>query len=74
MLHGIIKIDSCVLTNQVLQTSVSVACRMSWAAKRVTEKLPDLAYCLMGVFDVRLPVVHAESREEAFARLQEAIT
>ncbi len=51
---------------------VSVAARMSWAAKRETTRTEDIAYCLFGIFDVNFPLVYGEA-EKAFQRLQEEI-
>lgn len=45
---------------------------MSWAAGRVTERIEDRAYSLMGLFGVTLGMVYGE-REKAFIRLQETI-
>ncbi|KAK3291813.1 HET and ankyrin domain protein [Chaetomium fimeti] len=50
----------------------SVAQRMSWAAKRETTVIEDLAYCLLGIFDVNMPMLYGEG-VKAFARLQEEI-
>jgi len=50
----------------------SVAQRMSWAAKRKTTRLEDLAYCLMGLFGVNMPMLYGEG-DRAFIRLQEEI-
>jgi hypothetical protein len=50
----------------------SVAQRMSWAAKRYATRLEDLAYCLMGLFSVNMPMLYGEG-ERAFVRLQEEI-
>jgi hypothetical protein len=55
------------------RTNVSVAERMSWAAKRVTTKGEDMAYCLLGIFDVSMPLLYGEGAEKAFIRLQEEI-
>jgi hypothetical protein len=55
----------------VLQRT-SVARRMSWASKRVTTRKEDIAYCLMGIFDVNMPLLYGEGKR-AFLRLQEAI-
>jgi hypothetical protein len=52
--------------------AVSVARRMSWAAKRATTRIEDMAYCLLGIFDVNMPLLYGE-REKAFTRLQEEI-
>lgn len=50
----------------------SIAQKMSWAAKRKTTRPEDLAYCLMGLFGVHMPMLYGEG-ERAFTRLQEEI-
>ena len=50
----------------------SIATRMSWAAKRVTTREEDIAYSLLGIFDVNMPLLYGEGRK-AFRRLQQAI-
>lgn len=55
----------------VLQ-SASIAQRMNWAAERVTTREEDIAYCLMGIFDINMPLLYGEG-QKAFFRLQEAI-
>ena len=52
--------------------TVSISARMSWAASRETSRIEDQAYCLMGLFNVNMPLLYGE-RERAFARLQEEI-
>ncbi|KAI1401940.1 HET-domain-containing protein [Hypoxylon fuscum] len=49
--------------------NASVAQRMSWAAKRETTRIEDMAYCLMGLFDVNMPLLYGEG-DKAFRRLQ----
>ena len=51
----------------------SVAERMSWAAKRETTRSEDTSYCLMGIFDVNMPLLYGEGMKKAFIRLQEEI-
>ena len=51
----------------------SVAERMSWAADRETTRPEDIAYCLLGIFDVNMPLLYGEGRIKAFKRLQEEI-
>jgi len=46
-----------------------VAQKMSWASKRQTSRLEDQAYCLMGLFDVNMPLLYGEGHN-AFFRLQ----
>jgi hypothetical protein len=55
----------------VLKT-VTIAQRMKWAAKRQTTRLEDIAYSLLGLFDVHMPLLYGEGMK-AFIRLQEAI-
>jgi len=50
----------------------SVAERMSWASHRETTRVEDTAYCLLGLFDVNMPLVYGEGAK-AFRRLQEEI-
>ncbi|OAQ62625.1 ankyrin repeat-containing protein [Pochonia chlamydosporia 170] len=53
-------------------TNLSAAHKMSWAAKRRTTRPEDMAYCLLGIFDVNMPMLYGEG-ERAFTRLQEEI-
>ena len=50
----------------------SIAMRMSWASKRQTTRIEDMAYCLMGIFGVNMPLLYGEGRN-AFTRLQHEI-
>src|SRR6266566_6351131 len=50
----------------------SVAERMSWAASRETTKKEDIAYCLLGIFDIHMPMLYGEGAK-AVIRLQEEI-
>jgi len=50
-----------------------VALRLSWAARRQTTRDEDMAYCLLGIFDVNMPMLYGEGYRKAFARLQEEI-
>ena len=50
----------------------SIAQTMSWAAKRTTTRIEDRAYCLMGLFNVNMPLLYGEG-PKAFIRLQTAI-
>lgn len=49
-----------------------VATKMSWASMRTTSRKEDMAYCLLGLFDINMPLLYGEG-EKAFARLQEEI-
>lgn len=50
----------------------SVAQKMSWASKRQTTRVEDIAYCLMGFFGINMPMLYGEGGR-AFLRLQEEI-
>ncbi|KAI1264607.1 heterokaryon incompatibility protein-domain-containing protein [Xylariaceae sp. FL1019] len=50
----------------------SVVTRFSWASKRECRKREDVAYSLMGLFDVYMPILYGEY-DKAFFRLQEHI-
>jgi hypothetical protein len=52
--------------------SCTVAQKMSWAAKRNTTREEDVAYCLLGLFSVNMPLLYGEG-PRAFMRLQEEI-
>lgn len=51
----------------------SVAQRMSWASDRYTSRSEDAAYCLLGLFEVNMPLLYGEGAERAFFRLQQRI-
>ncbi|KAF4927088.1 Vegetative incompatibility protein HET-E-1 [Colletotrichum viniferum] len=50
----------------------SIARRMSWASTRQTTRPEDMAYCLLGLFGVHMPLIYGEG-PKAFVRLQEEI-
>jgi hypothetical protein len=52
--------------------SFCVAKRMSWASNRETTRAEDMAYCLLGIFDVNMPLLYGED-SRAFLRLQKEI-
>jgi hypothetical protein len=66
-------IDIDALERRKTFSEFSVGCRMSWAARRRTTRPEDVAYCLLGLFDVNMPLIYGEGGENAFLRLQEEI-
>ncbi|KAJ4125538.1 hypothetical protein NW768_009159 [Fusarium equiseti] len=46
--------------------------QMSWASARTTTREEDLAYCLLGLFNVNMPLLYGEG-SKSFHRLQEQI-
>ncbi|KAH7213142.1 heterokaryon incompatibility protein-domain-containing protein [Fusarium oxysporum] len=50
----------------------SIAERMSWLSRRETRRIEDMAYCMLGIFGIHMPLVYGEG-PRAFLRLQEEI-
>lgn len=71
-LVSITNIDRAVLKDVTRLSMVPVARKMSWAASRQTTRVEDMAYCLLGMFDVNMPLLYGEGTR-AFLRLQEEI-
>lgn len=46
-----------------------IAVKLSWASRRKTTRIEDIAYCLFGLLDVNLPLIYGEG-PKAFLRLQ----
>ncbi|GAW21814.1 hypothetical protein ANO14919_113390 [Xylariales sp. No.14919] len=72
ILHRITGVSTRVLKNSDHLRETPVGTRMSWAADRQTKRVEDIAYCLLGIFDIYMPLIYGES-ERAFIRLQEEI-
>ena len=51
----------------------SVSERMLWAETRDTTRKEDKVYSLLGIFNVHMPLIYGEGRENAFKRLREEI-
>ncbi|KAH8687296.1 heterokaryon incompatibility protein-domain-containing protein [Tricladium varicosporioides] len=49
--------------------SATIAQKMSWASNRNTTRVEDQAYCLMGLFQIHMPIIYGEGKN-AFLRLQ----
>jgi hypothetical protein len=47
--------------------------RMSWAKGRATKREEDMAYSLLGIFGVYIPLIYGEGEQNAFARLRKEI-
>lgn len=71
-LHGITGISIEVFQGSPLH-GFSVDERMSWVGQRKTKREEDMAYSLLGIFDVHMPLLYGEGRKKAFARLQKEI-
>ena len=54
-------------------SDISVPERLAWANNRETTIDEDNAYCLMGIFDIHMPLIYGEGRQKAMSRLQRKI-
>lgn len=76
ILHNIISkttgIQSAVLTGEKKPKQCHVSERMTWASNRVTTRVEDEAYSIMGLFDITMPILYGEG-SRAFRRLQDKI-
>jgi hypothetical protein len=72
-IHKITKVPIVALRGQQRLSEFSVSERMSWAANRQTTYKEDKIYCLLGIFDVFLPLIYGEGEEYASQRLKEEI-
>lgn len=73
LIAEITRIDRSLLDgSRALGPQYSVAQRMSWAAHRFTTRPEDQAYCLLGLFNINIPLLYGEGNK-AFLRLQEEI-
>jgi Heterokaryon incompatibility protein (HET) len=61
-----------IITHDVSYTEASIGERMSWASRRQTSRREDMAYCLLGLLGVNMPLLYGEG-SRAFTRLQEEI-
>lgn len=57
--------------NQILNPP-SVAQKLSWASMRKTSRKEDMAYCLLGIFNLNIPLLYGEG-DKVFLRLQQEI-
>ncbi len=71
-LAAITSIPAGVLIHEKRPSQYCVAARMSWASRRNTTRVEDMAYCLLGLFDINMPLLYGEGWR-AFTRLQEEI-
>lgn len=53
-------------------SSATIAEKMSWLAKRTTTRVEDMAYCMLGIFGLNMPLLYGEG-SRAFVRLQEEL-
>ncbi|KAJ4117609.1 hypothetical protein NW768_010976 [Fusarium equiseti] len=69
-IFNITKIRKDRMGEDIFQASISE--RMSWVSNRETSRTEDIAYCMLGIFGINMPLLYGEG-EKAFLRLQEEI-
>jgi hypothetical protein len=68
-IESITRIERQFLFNRKAINNASVGKKMSWAARRQTTRIEDMAYCLLGLVQVNMPMLYGEG-DRAFQRLQ----
>ncbi|KAI6085215.1 HET-domain-containing protein [Hypoxylon rubiginosum] len=71
-ISSVTSINTAILTGDVSVKTASIARKMSWLSNRVTTRTEDMAYCMLGLFNINMPLLYGEG-EKAFTRLQEEI-
>jgi len=72
VLSSITGVSKAVLDGTRPLHTIAVAQRMSWAAQRQTTRTEDMAYCLLGIFDINMPLLYGEG-QKAFVRFQQEV-
>ncbi|KAI1323162.1 HET-domain-containing protein [Xylariaceae sp. FL0255] len=62
-----------ILTGQIPLSNASIAQKMSWMSGRQTTHPEDMAYSMIGIFNITMPFIYGESGARAFRRLQEIL-
>lgn len=73
LIHEITQIPISVLEGAAPPSTYPVEKRFSWAAKRQTKRGEDMAYSLLGIFDVFMPLIYGEGQQRALSRLRREI-
>ena len=72
VISKVTNIDMKLLLGQRAMKGYSIAQKMSWAASPRTTRIEDIAYSLLGIFELQMPLLYGEGAR-AFAKLQEEI-
>ena len=67
-------IPETVLDDYSYSKAFSAQQKLEWVSDRMTTRPEDLAYCLLGMFDVTMPIMYGEGRDKARKRLLAEIT
>ncbi|KAI0532768.1 heterokaryon incompatibility protein-domain-containing protein [Xylaria digitata] len=66
----ITKVDAEACLGKAQLWEYSVEAKMNWASNRKAGRPEDIAYSLLGLFDIRMPLIYGEGARAAFQRLQ----
>ena len=69
LIHIVTNIPEDILRGEATISNISAAAKMSWASTRTTTRPEDVAYSLLGLFNVNMPLLYGEGEEKAFLRL-----
>ncbi|KAK5732455.1 hypothetical protein LTR17_010511 [Elasticomyces elasticus] len=72
VLAEITGISEDIMSNYQKSINLGVDEKMGWMANRITTKTEDMAYCLIGIFDVKMSLLYGEGKE-AMGRLERKI-
>ena len=62
MLESVTGIDTKVLLDNSVLADIYVAKEMSWATNRKTTRVEDIAYRLLGIFDIPMSILYWRAR------------
>ncbi|KAK2048662.1 HET-domain-containing protein [Colletotrichum somersetense] len=71
-IEAVTGIESDYLIGKITVKNASIAKKMCWVSRRTTTREEDMAYCMLGLFDINMPLLYGEGAK-AFVRLQEEI-
>lgn len=72
LLSEITGIDPWSLVGDDRHGKVPICLKLAWAAKRKTTRIEDMAYCMLGLLEINMPLLYGEG-PKAFIRLQEEV-
>jgi hypothetical protein len=72
-IHEITGIASEAILQEDSISNFSIEDRLKWAEKRETTEEEDGVYCLLGIFDIQMPLLYGEGKEKAMHRLRREI-
>ncbi|RDW63752.1 hypothetical protein BP6252_11297 [Coleophoma cylindrospora] len=72
VIWDVTKVEESVLEGASLDT-IATGVKMSWASGRNTTRPEDSAFCLLGIFNVNMPLLYGEGKQKVFLRLQREI-